>query len=102
VEVSELPSSSSAEGYIERFGVDLRTGLLLAGCAAFTVICVWLPAQPAGMWVVKVLGVALFGVGGLWFLYMVLRGGVAFRADREGVTLGNPRIPQPGMTGRPL
>lgn len=86
----------------ERFGFDRRTGLAVAGAAAFTVLFAWLPPGGLGIWVLKVLGLLLFGVGGIWFLYMVARGGLGFRADREGVTLGNPRIRQPGMHNRPL
>jgi hypothetical protein len=75
---------------------------VLAGSAVLTVGSAWLPAEHVGLWVVKVLGLLLFGAGGAWFLYMVARGGLAFRADRDGVTLGNPRIRQPGMHNRPL
>jgi hypothetical protein len=100
--VRKLPSSSTPDGYTEHFGFDRRTGLVVAGAAAFTVLFAWLPPDGLGIWVLKVLGLLLFGVGGIWFLYMVARGGLAFRADREGVTLGNPRIRQPGMHNRPL
>jgi hypothetical protein len=100
--VRKLPSSSTPDGYTERFGFDRRTGLVVAGAAAFTVLFAWLPPDGLGIWVFKVLGLLLFGVGGVWFLYMVARGGLAFRADREGVTLGNPRVRQPGMHNRPL
>jgi hypothetical protein len=100
--VRKPPPSSAADGYSERFGFDRRTGLVLAGAAVFTVLSAWLPPDGLGIWVLKVLGLLLFGVGGSWFLYMVARGGLAFRADREGVTLGNPRIRQPGMHNRPL
>jgi hypothetical protein len=100
--VRKLPSSSPPDGYVERFGFDRRTGLVVAGAAAFTVLFAWLPPDGLGIWALKVLGLLLFGVGGGWFLYMVARGGLAFRADREGVTLGNPRIRQAGMHNRPL
>jgi len=97
-----MPPPPPSPGYVARFGVDRRTGLVLAGCAAFTAACLGLPAGDPGMWAVKVLGLLLFGAGGAWFLSMALRGGLAFRADAEGVTLGSPRIRQPGMHNRPL
>ena len=50
--MSGLPAGTE-EGDVERFGVDRRTGLVLAGAAAFTVACVWLRADSAGMWAIS-------------------------------------------------
>lgn len=101
-------------GYVARFGFDLRTVLVLAGSAVFVVLMLWLPTDPravsgtfrwmgsGGLWAVKVAGFLLFGLGGLIFAFAAARGGVALRVDHHGITLGNPGIPQPGMTNRPV
>ena len=102
--------TSDPTGYVVRFGFDQRTVLVVVGCLAFVALSIWLPLDggdlwrlpPQIMWAVKVAGVLLFGVGGLVFAIGVARGGVALSVDRQGVELGNPRIPQPGMTNRPV
>lgn len=102
--------TSNPTGYVVRFGFDRRTVLILVGCVAFVVLSVWLPLDggdlwrlpPQIMWAVKVAGVLLFGVGGVVFAIGVAGGGVALSVDRQGITLGSPRMPQPGMTNRPV
>jgi hypothetical protein len=75
--------------YIARFGFNRKAVPVMLGCAAFTAACVLLPDMHI---LVRSAGLLLFGVGGLLFLVTSLKGGVAFRVDEEGITLGNPPV----------
>jgi hypothetical protein len=99
-----MPSETSEPtAYVAHFGFDRRTCMTLIGCVAFVALLIWMPtAASAFAWVIKVAGLLLFGLGGLVFAFMAARGGVALSVDAHGITLGNPRIPQPGTTNRPV
>ena len=100
------PKTPEPTGYEARFGFDRRTALVVAASVVFVALMIWLPTgsgyPSAVMWFVKVAGLLLFGVGGLIFALAAARGGVALGIDHHGITLGNPGIPQPGMTNRPV
>ncbi|MGW3493671.1 hypothetical protein [Streptomyces sp. NPDC001020] len=73
--------------YQARYGWDRRTAGLVAVSAFFTVI-LSLPDVPL---FARILGLPLFGGGGLFMVYMAMSGKVAFRVDETGVLLGgNP------------
>ncbi|OLT05787.1 hypothetical protein BJF90_02215 [Pseudonocardia sp. CNS-004] len=75
--------------YVARFGFNRKAVLVVLCCAAFTAACILLPDMHV---LTRSAGLLLFGVGGLLFLVISLKGGVAFRADEEGITLGNPPV----------
>ena len=89
------PDTSAPTDYAVRFGFDRRTTTVLIACAAFVALLIWMPAAGVGAWVVKVVGLALFGLGGLMFAVMSARGGVALSVDAHGITLGTlmPHVP---------
>ncbi|ELP71062.1 hypothetical protein ACKI1I_40450 [Streptomyces turgidiscabies] len=73
--------------YEARYGWDRKTIRLVACCAAFTAV-LFLPGMPLPA---RILGLPLFGGGGLFMAYMTLSRKVAFRVDETGVLLGgNP------------
>ncbi|MGA5451997.1 hypothetical protein ACPCVO_35725 [Streptomyces umbrinus] len=73
--------------YQARYGWDRRTTGIVAGSAAFTAVLL-LPGVPL---LGQILGLPLFGAGGLLMAYMALSRKVAFRVDETGVLLGgNP------------
>jgi hypothetical protein len=108
------PETAESPAYLARFGFDQRTVLVLAVSVVFVLLMVWLPTDPrgaagmfrwlgsGGLWAVKVAGLLLFGAGGAVFAFVAARGGVALNVDRQGITLGNPKIGQPGMTNQPV
>lgn len=75
--------------YVARFGFNRRAVGVLLCCAVFTVSLIVLPDLSL---LVRVAGLLLFGGGGLVYLFNSLSGGVAFRADEQGITLGNPPV----------
>lgn len=75
--------------YVARFGFNRKAVPVMLGCAAFTAACVLLPDMNI---LVRSAGLLLFGGGGLLLLVISLKGGVAFRANREDITLGNPPV----------
>ncbi len=70
--------------YQARYGWDLRTTGVVAVCAVFTALLLF-PDMPL---YARVLGLPLFGSGGLFMAYVALSGKVAFRVDGTGVLLG--------------
>ncbi|MFC4114305.1 hypothetical protein [Nonomuraea zeae] len=77
--------------YQARYGWDLRTIGIVAGGAVFTAAMLLLD-MPL---VMKILGLALFGAGGLSMAYMAYMASsrkVAFRVDETGVLLGGSPI----------
>ncbi|MGY0070607.1 hypothetical protein ACWZEH_28280 [Streptomyces sp. QTS137] len=70
--------------YRARYGWDLRATGVVAVCAVFTALLLFsgIPLY------VRVPGLPLFGVGGLFITYVALSGKVAFRVDETGVLLG--------------
>lgn len=73
--------------YQARYGWDLRTTGIVALSAVFTTVLL-LPGIPL---FARILGLPLFGAGGLFVAYMALSHKVAFRVDETGVLLGgNP------------
>jgi hypothetical protein len=95
--------TSDGGGYVASFRFDRRTAMTLVGCVVFVAILLWMPTDDGiAVWVIKVAGLLLFGVGGLVVAVMAGRGGVALRVDAAGLMLGNPRISQPGSTNRPI
>ncbi|MEU9775969.1 MULTISPECIES: hypothetical protein [unclassified Streptomyces] len=70
--------------YQARYGFDLRTSTVVALSAAFTAALL-LPGMPL---LAQVLGLPLFGGGGLFMAYTALSRRVAFRVDATGVLLG--------------
>ncbi|OIJ88298.1 hypothetical protein [Streptomyces colonosanans] len=73
--------------YQARYGWDRRTTGVVAASAFFTAILL-LPDVPL---VGRILGLPLFGGGGLFMAYMAMSRKVAFRVDETGVLLGgNP------------
>lgn len=70
--------------YEARYGWDRRTVGILAICAAFTAALL-LPDMPLSA---RVLGLPLFGGGGLFMAFVALSRKVAFRVDETGVLLG--------------
>jgi hypothetical protein len=75
--------------YVARFGFNRKAvGVLLIN-AVFTVLAIVIPDLSPLM---RVVGLLLFGVGGLVYLVNSLNGGVAFGADEKGITLGSPAV----------
>jgi hypothetical protein len=70
--------------YQARYGWDLKTARVVALSAAFTAVLL-LPGVPL---LARILGLPLFGVGGLFMAYVALSRRVAFRVDETGVLLG--------------
>ncbi len=70
--------------YQARYGWDLKTAGVVALSAVFTAVLL-LPDVPL---LARVLGLPLFGVGGLLMAYVALSRKVAFRVDETGVLLG--------------
>ncbi|MFC5954054.1 hypothetical protein ACFP51_05970 [Streptomyces pratens] len=77
-------AGTTSSVYQARYGWDLRTTGVVAVCAVFTVLLLFsdMPLYA------RVLGLPLFGVGGLFMAYVALSGKVAFRVDETGVLLG--------------
>jgi hypothetical protein len=92
---SETPDNI---GYVARFGCNPRTILLLVGGVVFVIGLIWMPIEPSsrlsipGQYLLKVVGIPFFGIGVLAGVVAAARGGVALRIDREGITLGRPRV----------
>jgi hypothetical protein len=98
-----MPSDTSAStAYVAHFGFDRRTSMVLIGCVVFVAVLIWMPADSGVAWLIKVAGLLLFGLCGLLLAVMAARGGIALSADGDGVTLGNPRMPQVGHTKEPV
>ncbi|GAB3168664.1 hypothetical protein [Streptomyces incanus] len=73
--------------YQAHYGWDRRTTAVVVLCTVFTAVLFFSDA-PLYM---RLLGLPLFGVGGLFMAYMAMSGKVAFRVDETGVLLGgNP------------
>ncbi|MEU6509037.1 hypothetical protein [Streptomyces sp. NPDC046942] len=70
--------------YEARYGWDRRTSAVVALSAVFTVVLL-LPGMPL---YARILGLPLFGAGGLFMVYVATSGKVAFRVDETGVLLG--------------
>ncbi|MFD3735474.1 hypothetical protein [Streptomyces sp. NPDC058632] len=70
--------------YQARYGWDLRTTGVVAVSAVFTAVLLFsdMPLYA------RVLGLPLFGAGGLFMAYVAFSGKVAFRVDGTGVLLG--------------
>ncbi|MFJ2264259.1 hypothetical protein ACIOKD_39295 [Streptomyces sp. NPDC087844] len=77
-------TGDSSAAYQERYGWDLKTTGLVALCAVFTAALL-LPDIPL---FARILGLPLFGGGGLLLAYSALSRKVAFRVDETGVLLG--------------
>ncbi|MET9471376.1 hypothetical protein [Streptomyces sp. NPDC002922] len=75
---------SSSPVYQARYGWDLRTAGVVALSAVFTAVLL-LPGVPL---FAQILGLPLFGGGGLFMSYVALSRKVAFRVDETGVLLG--------------
>lgn len=83
--------------YETRNRLTRRAALTVAGCAAFTVIGLWMIHSPEDPWSYAYdshfwgwVSVGLFGGGGVFFLIMSLRtlGKPALRVDHDGLFLG--------------
>lgn len=73
--------------YQARYGWDRRTAGIVGTSALFTALLL-LPDMPL---LGRILGLSLFGVGGLFMAYTSMSRKVAFRVDETGVLLGgNP------------
>lgn len=70
--------------YEARYGWDRRTTAVVATAAVFTAVLPMTDASP----VLRVLGIVLFGGGGLLMAVNALSRKVAFRVDGTGVLLG--------------
>ncbi|WP_137994153.1 hypothetical protein [Streptomyces vilmorinianum] len=70
--------------YRARYGWDRRTTGVVALSALFTVVLL-LPDMPL---LGRILGLPLFGAGGLFLAYVAMSRKVAFRVDETGVLLG--------------
>ncbi|MFG2598021.1 hypothetical protein [Streptomyces sp. NPDC048462] len=70
--------------YQARYGWDRRTAGTVAFAAVFTAVLL-LPGVPL---LGRLLGLPLFGLGGLFMAYTALSRKVAFRVDETGVLLG--------------
>ncbi|MGY3204896.1 hypothetical protein [Streptomyces sp. TE5632] len=90
--------------YQAHYGWDLRTTGVVAVCAAFTAVLLFSDVPLYA----RVLGLPLFGAGGLLMAYTALSGKVAFRVDETGVLLGGSparyrattaRVPWSDITG---
>lgn len=80
--------------YQARYGWDLKTAGVVALSAVFTAVLL-LPGMPL---FAQILGLPLFGGGGLFMSYVALSRRVAFRVDETGVLLGGAL---PGTGPRP-
>ncbi|MET7694901.1 hypothetical protein ABZT06_44515 [Streptomyces sp. NPDC005483] len=77
----------SSPVYQERYGWDRRTTGIVGASVLFTAVLL-LPDVPL---LGRILGLPLFGVGGLFMAYTSMSRKVAFRVDETGVLLGgNP------------
>ncbi|TDC81759.1 hypothetical protein [Actinomadura sp. 7K507] len=77
----------SGEVYEVRYGPTLKNVAMLVGSIVLTIGCL-LPEVPL---IIRVPGVALFGVGSFVFLAFMFVRRVAFRVDAQGITVaGNP------------
>ncbi|WP_143662229.1 hypothetical protein [Streptomyces sp. Amel2xC10] len=76
--------TNSSPVYEARYGWDRRTVGVVAVSAVFTAALL-LPDIPL---IARVLGLPLFGAGGLFMAYVALSREVAFRVDETGVLLG--------------
>ncbi|MFJ6567929.1 hypothetical protein ACIQNU_10925 [Streptomyces sp. NPDC091292] len=73
--------------YEARYGWDRRTTGIVVVCAVFTA-CLVPPVAPLAL---RIVGLLLFGGGGLFMAYAAFSRKVAFRIDANGVLLGgNP------------
>ncbi|MEV5158625.1 MULTISPECIES: hypothetical protein [unclassified Streptomyces] len=79
-----MTTEKAAPSYEVRYGWDLRTTAIVAAAAVFTA---GLAALDVSV-VLRVLGIALFGGGGLLMAVNALSRKVAFRVDGEGILLG--------------
>ncbi|MEU3791303.1 hypothetical protein AB0F07_16065 [Streptomyces fructofermentans] len=80
-------TGDTSRAYQERYGWDLRTTGVVSLSAVFTAVLL-LPNIPL---IARILGLPLFGAGGLFMAYMAQSRKVAFRVDETGVLLGgNP------------
>lgn len=77
-------TDNSSPNYLARYGWDRRTAGIVALSALFTAILL-LPGIPL---VGRILGLPLFGAGGLFMAYTAMSRKVAFRVDETGVLLG--------------
>jgi hypothetical protein len=71
--------------YEARYGWNRRTGLVIIGGLAFTVLAVALPGMSLAM---RIFVSVFFGGGALFLLGVICTRRVAFRVDASGVTLG--------------
>ncbi|MFJ8150309.1 hypothetical protein ACIQ6R_35530 [Streptomyces sp. NPDC096048] len=74
----------SSPVYQARYGWDRRTAGIVALSAVFTAVLL-LPDIPL---LGQILGLPLFGAGGLFMAYTAMSGKVALRVDETGVLLG--------------
>jgi hypothetical protein len=74
--------------YEARYGFTLKSTfvVIVAGCACAAVILLDVSVF------LQIITLALFGVGGLWYLITLLSRKVALRVDRNGITLGGGLI----------
>ncbi|MEU2786892.1 MULTISPECIES: hypothetical protein [Streptomyces] len=77
-------ADDEAPVYEARYGWDRRTVGILALCAVFTAALL-LPDMPL---FARILGLPLFGGGGLFMAFVAMSRKVAFRVDGTGVLLG--------------
>ncbi|MGW3597671.1 hypothetical protein [Streptomyces sp. NPDC005167] len=75
---------NSSPVYQARYGWDLKTAGVVALSAVFTAVLL-LPGMPL---FAQILGLPLFGGGGLFMSYVALSRKGAFRVDETGVLLG--------------
>ncbi|KOV67485.1 hypothetical protein [Streptomyces sp. MMG1121] len=77
-------AESIPPSYQARYGWDRRTVRVVALSAVFTAVLL-LPGIPL---YARILGLPLFGGGGLFMVYVAMSRKVAFRVDETGVLLG--------------
>ncbi|MFB7329414.1 MULTISPECIES: hypothetical protein [unclassified Streptomyces] len=78
-------ADNTSPAYQARYGWDLKTTGIVVFCAVFTAAALLLPGMPL---LAQILGLPLFGGGGLFMAYGALSRKVAFRVDETGVLLG--------------
>ncbi|GAB7106686.1 hypothetical protein JCM4814A_50000 [Streptomyces phaeofaciens JCM 4814] len=88
-------ATGSSPEYEARYGWDRRTVGVVAVSAVFTVALL-LPGIPL---LARILGLPLFGAGGLFMAYVALSRKVAFRVDETGVLLGGSPARYAATTG---
>ena len=88
-------ATGSSPEYEARYGWDRRTVGVVAVSAVFTVALL-LPGIPLAA---RILGLPLFGAGGLFMAYVALSRKVAFRVDETGVLLGGSPVRYAATTG---